>query len=112
MTNWMRCQMLRAVVYGGCALVSARVMSVAVAVDATRSCRYNWQELLTASQRRLLSHPDRNHVMEKFKFTVDSALLNELGERLVESVHIALMELIKNSYDADAPKVTIAFGST
>lgn len=50
--------------------------------------------------------------MEKFKFTVDSALLNELGERLVESVHIALMELIKNSYDADAPKVTIAFGST
>jgi signal transduction histidine kinase len=50
--------------------------------------------------------------METFKFTVDSALLNELGERLVESVHIALMELVKNSYDADATKVTITFGAT
>src|SRR5882672_9371136 len=50
--------------------------------------------------------------METFKFTVDSALLNELGERLVESVHIALMELVKNSYDADATKVTITFGTT
>jgi signal transduction histidine kinase len=50
--------------------------------------------------------------METFKFTVDSALLNELGERLVESVHIALMELVKNSYDADATNVTISFGGT
>lgn len=40
-------------------------------------------------------------------FSVDSALLSELGERLVESVHIALAELIKNAYDADATKVTV-----
>ena len=36
------------------------------------------------------------------KFQVDSALLRELGERLVGQPHIALAELIKNSYDADA----------
>lgn len=47
--------------------------------------------------------------MAILKFTVDSALLNELGEKLVETVHIALVELVKNSYDADATKVTIKF---
>lgn len=33
--------------------------------------------------------------MEKFKFTVDSALLSEIGEKLVEHPHIALVELVK-----------------
>ena len=33
--------------------------------------------------------------MAILKFSVDSALLNELGEKLVESVHIALVELVK-----------------
>ncbi len=45
--------------------------------------------------------------MEKLRFTVDSALLSELGERLVEHVHIALGELIKNGYDADATTVNV-----
>jgi len=40
-------------------------------------------------------------------FSVDSALLSELGEKLVESVHIALLELVKNAYDADATEVTV-----
>src|SRR5437762_9791335 len=44
-------------------------------------------------------------------FSVDSALLRELGERLVGKPHIALAELIKNSYDADATKVLIRFES-
>jgi len=48
--------------------------------------------------------------LEELTFSVDSALLNELGERLVESVHIALLELVKNSYDADATIVTVSFG--
>ena len=48
--------------------------------------------------------------MEQLTFTVDSALLNELGERLVETVHIALLELVKNSYDADATEVQVSFG--
>jgi signal transduction histidine kinase len=45
------------------------------------------------------------------KFTVDAALLSELGERLVGKPYIALGELVKNSYDADANNVSIRFGS-
>ena len=44
---------------------------------------------------------------EDFRFTVDSALLGELGEKLVSTVHVALAELVKNSYDADATEVTV-----
>jgi len=40
-------------------------------------------------------------------FTVASALLRELGERLVGQAHIALAELIKNSFDADATVVEL-----
>ena len=42
-------------------------------------------------------------------FTIDVELLRELGERLVGKPHIALAELIKNSYDADATQVKIQF---
>src|SRR5574341_919647 len=47
--------------------------------------------------------------MTMLRFSVDSALLGELGERLVEQVHYALVELVKNSYDADATTVSIKF---
>jgi signal transduction histidine kinase len=47
--------------------------------------------------------------MANLVFSVDSALLNELGEKLVETVHVALIELVKNSYDADATDVTLRF---
>ena len=40
-------------------------------------------------------------------FTVDSALLKELGERLVTTPHVALAELVKNAYDADATEVHV-----
>ncbi len=40
-------------------------------------------------------------------FEADSALLRELGERLVGQPHIALAELIKNAYDADATVCTV-----
>ncbi|MFN3727374.1 MAG: sensor histidine kinase [Allosphingosinicella sp.] len=43
-------------------------------------------------------------------FTVDAALLEELGERLIGAPHIALAELAKNSYDADANSCRIIFG--
>ena len=49
--------------------------------------------------------------MPSFEFTVDAALLRELGERLVGQPHIALAELIKNSYDADANKVVVSIDS-
>ena len=42
-------------------------------------------------------------------FKVDAELLRELGERLVGKPHVALAELIKNSYDADATEVKIKF---
>lgn len=49
-------------------------------------------------------------VKTEFKeFTVDAALLRELGERLVGKPHVALAELVKNSYDADATTVSISF---
>ncbi len=47
--------------------------------------------------------------MPILKFSVDSQLLKELGERLVGKPAIALAELIKNGYDADAHKVEIEF---
>ena len=43
-------------------------------------------------------------------FSVASELLSELGERLVGRQYIALAELIKNSFDADATIVEIRFG--
>jgi hypothetical protein len=43
----------------------------------------------------------------KISFAIDSQLLRELGARLVGKPHIAIAELIKNSYDADATQVQI-----
>ncbi|WP_447722268.1 ATP-binding protein [Aquipseudomonas campi] len=54
---------------------------------------------------------DKGRPKKNFKeFTVDAALLRELGERLVGKPHVALSELVKNSYDADATEVEILFG--
>jgi hypothetical protein len=43
-------------------------------------------------------------------FVVDASLLKELGERLIGRPNIALAELVKNSYDADAANCRIEFG--
>ena len=45
--------------------------------------------------------------MPQLTFTVDSALLSEIGEKLVETAHVALVELVKNAYDADAQEVIV-----
>ena len=45
--------------------------------------------------------------LQQIHFTVDSELLRELGERLVGRQYIALAELVKNSFDADASRVDI-----
>jgi len=44
---------------------------------------------------------------ERAFFNVDSRLLIQLGEQLVTNKAIALAELVKNSYDADANKATV-----
>lgn len=36
-------------------------------------------------------------------FTIESRVLRELGERLVKQPEVALLELVKNAYDADSP---------
>lgn len=47
--------------------------------------------------------PARDLLAEgKLSFTIESRLIRELGERLVREPEVALLELIKNSYDADA----------
>ena len=46
---------------------------------------------------------------DELYFSVDSQLLGELGERLVTKNYIALAELVKNAYDADATGITITF---
>lgn len=46
---------------------------------------------------------------QTINFSVDAKLLQELGERLVGKPHIALGELVKNSYDADATFTKIIF---
>jgi len=53
--------------------------------------------------------PVSNIKKETLRFEVDSHLLLELGERLVAKPSIALAELVKNAYDADATSVTISF---
>lgn len=42
-------------------------------------------------------------------FTIESRIIRELGERLVKQPEIALLELVKNSYDADASQCNISY---
>lgn len=46
-------------------------------------------------------------ILVQAKFTVDTHLFRELGELLVGRDSTALVELIKNAYDADATKVVV-----
>jgi signal transduction histidine kinase len=41
------------------------------------------------------------------RFSIESRILRELGERLVKQPDVALLELVKNSYDAEATICTI-----
>ncbi|QLC34085.1 ATP-binding protein [Halarchaeum sp. CBA1220] len=49
---------------------------------------------------------------EGLNFSIDSRLLEELGENLVTRNHVAVAELIKNAYDADATEVELQFTNT
>lgn len=51
-----------------------------------------------------------NVLVNSQTFAVDASLLQELGERLIGRAPIALAELVKNSYDADATTCRIEFG--
>lgn len=56
--------------------------------------------------RRVLEHR-ADCAVKQMKFTVDTHLFRELGELLVGRDSTALVELIKNAYDADATQVTV-----
>ncbi len=45
-------------------------------------------------------------------FTIESRILREPGERLVKQPEVAVIELIKNAYDADATECTIGYNAS
>jgi signal transduction histidine kinase len=47
---------------------------------------------------------------DRIAFQAEGRLLQELGLRLVASPEVALVELIKNAYDADSPSCTVKLG--
>ena len=47
-------------------------------------------------------------MQEKFEFKILARAINQLGEQLIKSESIALLELLKNAYDADATTCRIA----
>ena len=53
--------------------------------------------------------PDLKVKKGKASFQTQGRLLPELGERLVAKADVALMELIKNAYDADASECHVTF---
>lgn len=55
-----------------------------------------------------MTPPPKIEGRHRLPFSVDAALLRELGERLVGRPYIALAELIKNAYDADATHVELS----
>lgn len=52
------------------------------------------------------------HDSEKVRFSVDAGLINRLGLQLVARQETAVAELIKNAFDADAPKVRLIFSGS
>jgi signal transduction histidine kinase len=55
--------------------------------------------------------PDSPSKTGRLRFSVDARLLFELGEQLVARKSIALGELVKNAFDADATKVVVALNN-
>jgi hypothetical protein len=51
---------------------------------------------------------DKPIIEDSIPFQSEGRLLQELGERLVASPEVAVVELIKNAYDADAPECNVS----
>jgi signal transduction histidine kinase len=64
---------------------------------------------MTEGQNGFTNRIDGDSHKRMLSFAVDSHLLLELGEHLVSRKSIALGELVKNAYDADATRVEISF---
>jgi hypothetical protein len=58
--------------------------------------------------KKMISHEnEERETSEPLHFEVDTGLLVQLGEQLVARRSVALAELIKNAYDADATVCTV-----
>ena len=73
-----------------------------------------WCAAVTAMELELTSTPYRakgldSLMAEKLYFTADAALIDRIGRELVGKQETGLLELVKNSYDADATSVTVTF---
>ena len=55
----------------------------------------------------ILQAPTRGIARGFLQFSIESRILRELGERLVRRPDVALLELVKNAYDADAETCTV-----
>lgn len=64
---------------------------------------YDYSRILELSNQ--LAASDEKHV----RFSVDSGIINRLGNELVGKRETAVGELIKNAYDADADQVNLIF---
>lgn len=62
-----------------------------------------------SSKRRHAAREESKGEAGTLQFDVDSALLYQLGEDLVSKRSVAVAELIKNAYDADATEVVVEF---
>lgn len=63
----------------------------------------NYSKILELSSK--LASFDQDNV----RFSVDAGVIDRLGTELVARQETAVSELVKNSYDADAKKVTLKF---
>src|SRR5438874_1561771 len=45
----------------------------------------------------------------EISFSIESRIIRELGERLVKLPEVAILELVKNAYDADASECSIQY---
>ncbi|MEM1057634.1 MAG: ATP-binding protein [Verrucomicrobiota bacterium] len=52
---------------------------------------------------------DKKIISEKIPFKSEGRLLQELGERLVSKAEVAIVELVKNSYDADSTMCKVEY---
>lgn len=66
-------------------------------------------EELDNTQILSLTHKLANIDENKVRFSVDAGVIDRLGQELVARQETAVSELVKNSYDADAQKVSLKF---
>ena len=58
----------------------------------------------------MISDGDQEIISQgELSFTIESRLLRELGERLVKQPEVAVVELVKNSYDADSVECALKY---